>query len=170
MGMALSAFFILRSVSLHLLSIWLRKLHRRVAPNSTAKFCISLEMIGLHSRIEPDRFSTSVLNLNTLSFRLASSFALISSNRFSSSRYSFLGVFLWIPLHSFLRKIKFRLHVLIVLILFSFSFLTNDWQHERICEPIANRLRPCLSTEGRFVNLRHFLRLLHWEYLSVRQI
>ena len=90
--MALSAFFILRSASLHLLSIWLRKLHRRVAPNSTANFCISLEMIGLHSRIEPDRFSTSVLNLNTLSFRLASSLALISSNRYSSSRYSFLGV------------------------------------------------------------------------------
>ena len=90
--MALLAFFILRSASLHLLSIWLRKLYRRVAPNSTANFCISSEIIGLHSCIESDRFSTSVLSLYTLSFRLTSSFALISSNRFSSSRYSFLGV------------------------------------------------------------------------------
>ena len=104
MGMALLAFFILRSASLHLLSIWLRKLYRRVAPNSTANFCISSEIIGLHSCIESDRFSTSVLSLYTLSFRLTSSFALISSNCFSSSRYSFLGVAFMASAYSFPRK------------------------------------------------------------------
>ena len=74
----------------------------------------------------------------------------------------------------FCGKIKFLFHVwlhrLIVLVLFSVSSLTNDRQHERICVPIVSRLRPCLSTEDRFVNLRHLHRLLHWEYLSVRQI
>lgn len=119
-------------------------------------------MIGLHFRIEPDRFSTSILSLYTLSFRLASSLAFTSSSRFSSSRYSFLGVVLWIPLHSFLRKNQISFHGLSVLVLFSVSSLTNGWQHERICEPIANRLRPCLSTEARFANLHHLHRLLHW--------
>mgnify|MGYP001537666426 CR=1 FL=1 len=163
MGMALLAFFILRSASLHLLSIWLRKLYRRVAPNSTANFCISSEIIGLHSCIESDRFSTSVLSLYTLSFRLTSSFALISRDSFYGFRFT-----------HFRGKIEFLFHVrfhgLIVLILFSVSFLTNDWRHERICEPIANCLHPCLSTEGRFVSLHHLHRLLRWGYLSVRQI
>ena len=52
---------------------------------------------------------------------------------------------------------------------FSFSFLTNDWRHERICEPIANRPRPCLSTEGRFANLHHLRRLLHSAFQAVLQ-
>ena len=57
--------------------------------------------------------------------------------------------------------------MLIVLVLFSVSSLTNDWQHERICEPIVNRSRPCLSTEGRFANLRHLRRLLHSAFQAV---
>lgn len=153
-------------------------LTKKIAEKCCSKFNCQLlhffRMIGLHSRIEPDRFSTSVLSLYTLSFRLASSLAFISSSRFPSSRYSFFGVIFMdsTSLISAENRISFHvwLHRLIVLVLFSVSSLTNDWQHGRICVPIVSRLRPCLSTGDRFVNLRHLHRLLHWRYLSVRQI
>lgn len=169
MGMKLAAFLILRSASLHLFSIWPTKLQRRVAPNFRARFCISSEMYGSHFWMDSDSFSTFVRNSCTLSFSLASSFTFKLSRRFSSSKIRCEDCFYRLSFIHFCGKIEFLFHRLIVLILFSFSFLTNDWRHERICEPIANRPRPCLSTEGRFANLHHLRRLLHSAFQAVLQ-